>query len=100
MMGEVLEDRFIDGIPIAANSVAVCCTHSLGRFPDLDKMKTNVWTLSDSQVLTGQLLEEAKRNPEPFLRKFVEMELKVREQRRAQAAAKVQQQEKRPPGKR
>jgi hypothetical protein len=104
MLGEALEDRFLDGIPLGVESVAVRCTYSLSRFPDLDKAKTNVWSMSTSQALSGQLLEEAQRAPERFLRKFMQLEKQLLEQeaekRKQEAEAQQPKPKKRPPGKR
>lgn len=96
MLGVVLEDRVVEGIPVAATSVAVKCMFSLSRFPELDKTRINVWSMNTSQVLTGQLEAEAKRAPEEFLRKFMALEEKMQEQERQERAKR----KKRPPGKR
>lgn len=103
MLGVALRDRTVDGIPLGASSVAVRCTFSLSRFPKLDTEKMNVWHLSSSQVLTGSLLEESRRNPESFLRKFMALEEQLRHQRvGAQRLTQPQAvpKRKRPPGKR
>lgn len=94
MLGEVLPDRVVGEVPIVATSVLVCCTHSLGRFPDLDQKEPNVWSTKTSQRLTGALLKAAQADPEAFLAKFVALEMKVRQQEAAECKPK-----KRPPGK-
>jgi len=90
MIGTVLADRELDGVPLATRSVAVQCTLSLSRFPELDMSQTHVWSTKTSQVLTGKLLEEATKNPESLVRKFMELEEKVRDQERQEVRAKVQ----------
>lgn len=88
MLGEVLPDRVVNGVPVHVRSVAVKCTFSLSRFPRLDVENTNVWSLGLTQVLEGELLEVARNDPESFVRKFMELEEKVRIEAAKQNAAR------------
>lgn len=99
MLGVAVADRELHGVPIAANSVAVSCTHSLSRFSDLDRGHTNVWSLATSQVLTGDLVVAAAEDPEAFIKRFMKLENELMERKRAEAQAQ-RKKKKGPPGKR
>jgi hypothetical protein len=81
MLGEVLPDRKFEGLDVYLGSVVVKCTHSLSRFSEMDKNGLHVWVVSDSQVLTDSLKEAADKDPEGFIKKFVEVEAQVREEK-------------------
>jgi hypothetical protein len=88
-LGLVLPIRQVEGLLIRATSVAVQCIGTIDRFPNLDLDRTHVWALSLCQVLNDALRSQAEKDPEGFLRKFIEVEQKVVEERRVRKRRKI-----------